>query len=62
MVKSWWWWLFDDEYDDDFYDINFYEDSKTYVLCMIYTCYVIYVMVVDHALIVKFYTILVCLL
>jgi len=46
---------------DDYYKMSYYESSKTYVLCMISTCYVIYVMIVDHALIVKFYPFLVCL-
>ena len=39
----------------------YHQNSKAYVLCMIFACYVIYVMIVNHALIVKFYPLLVCL-
>ena len=46
---------------DDCYDMLRYVDSKTYVLCMISTCYVMYVMIVDYVLIIKFYHVLLCL-
>jgi len=37
------WWI------DDCYDILCYVDSKPYVLCMIPSCYVLYVIIVGHA-------------
>ena len=55
------WILCNGQWTDDYFEIPCFEDSKTYALCMIFTCYVIYVIIVDHALIVKFYSILVCL-
>ena len=38
---------------DDCCEMHCYEDFKTYALCMISTSYVIYVILVDHALVVK---------
>ena len=43
------WWI------GDYYEMSCFENSKTYVLYMISTCYVKYVMMVGHALIVKLY-------
>ena len=57
IIESW----YDDWWTYDCYNMFCYVNSKTYVLCMIFTYYVIYVMIMDHALIVKFYIILVCL-
>ena len=53
--------LCNDWQTNDYCEMFCYENSKTYVLCMISTCYVIYVMIVDHALIIKFYHVLLCL-
>ena len=46
--------VYDDWWTNDYYDILCYVDFKTYVLCMISTYYIKYVMIVDHALIVNF--------
>ena len=45
MIECWYhdWWTHDS------YDILCYVDFKTYVLCMIPSCYVLYVMIVGHA-------------
>ena len=59
LIDWWWWWI--NHGDDDWLTNDCYVNSKTYILRMIFKYYVIYVIIVDYILIVKFYYVLVYL-
>ena len=67
LIDWWWWWCMmieswcDGWWNNDYYKVLSYVNSKTNVLHMISIYYIRYVMIVDHALIVSFFLILVCL-